>query len=72
MATLLTELLRARGWAVEVCHFHQEFWDFGTCNQCASCRDLRTDAKCALFKEVTDMLQAHQLPPDVGALELEI
>ena len=72
MATLLTELLLARGWTVEVCHFHQEFWEFGTCNQCASCRDLRTDAKCTLFKEVTDMLQAHQLPPDVSALEMEI
>ena len=70
MATLLTELLLARGWVVEVCHFHQDFWEFGTCNQCAACRDLRTPDKCALFSEVVGMLQAHQLPPDVTVAEI--
>ena len=65
MATLLTELLRAHGWEVEVCHFHQDYWQFGTCNQCATCRELRTADKCVLYREVADMLQAHQLPPYV-------
>ena len=61
MATLLTELLRAHGWEVEV----QDHWQFGTCNQCATCRELRTADKCVLYREVADMLQAHQLPPYV-------
>ena len=57
VATLLTELLLAHGWEVEVCHFHQDFWECGTCNQRAACRDLRTPDKCALFSEVVGMLQ---------------
>ena len=70
MATLLTELLLARGWAVDVCHFHQGFWEFGTCSQCATCRDLRAAEKCALFNEIARMLQAHQLPPDVRDMDI--
>ena len=59
MATLLVELLVNHGWPVEVCRLRRDCWRLGTCDESASCRNLRTAAKRALCQQVAGVLQAH-------------
>jgi hypothetical protein len=59
-ATFLCELLRDRGWQVEMTHLMREYWRFETCDECDMCKT-RDDEKKTILRRPWQWLNA--LPP---------
>ncbi len=63
-AWLATQLLGKRGYNVQQFHAMRDFWQLGTCNECAACAAC-TEAKLKLARRAAGYLR--ELPPAVAS-----